>query len=350
MPRIRNGGAEYAGDVILLGSAEIRSDLGSHGGLGAFYLFASRSSIGPVLKESSARWFNVPTLPGLTYEFSFWADGTSASGARLQPRVDLLNGSSFTTLASLAATGAGWKRLSVTFTAAGLWTALGLRATVPSGNSTGYWLVDDVSVGSDMAVMLSEFSVRSVLSVLQANLNQEIRHVRDEANLGLDLPVVTGWRCYDPGIATPDVTEVEVYEIGDVLFPSDKYDQSTWHGGRTRVLSMIPMRVALNHANRGNATSLDATLYANQMATRSRLYGAAIVRTLRNNPDCGQIEKIVVEPGSLRYMIRNASRASEELRRVARTEFDFTVHLQESSADETTVGGGGLPAVTLETP
>jgi hypothetical protein len=219
----------------------------------------------------------------------------------------------------------------------------------PSGSGTNVWLVDDVNVGivgSGMAVMLMERAVRSVLAQLQATLNAEIAFVKSEANLGFDLPAVTGYRCYRPEAPTPDVAEAEVYEIGDLTSPDWKYDQSGFAaGGRTRVLSSLPMRAAINHANRGDADNSNATLFANQMASRSRLYAAALVRTFRNAPDCGQGTQLLIVPGAVRVY------ASEpDLRRVGRAEFDFTARLQESSANETTSGGASLPTATLETP
>jgi hypothetical protein len=193
--------------------------------------------------------------------------------------------------------------------------------------------------------------VRAVLNRLQAALNTEIGYVESEAAIGVDLPVVTGWRCYDPGIATPDVVECEVYEIGDHVFPSERYDQSTWQAGqRTRVLSKVPLRAAINHANRGNADAADATLLASQMTERSRFYGAALVRTLRNDPTCGQATAVTVVPRAVRYNVRAAARITEDIRRGGRVEFDFDVYLQESPTNETQAAGASLPSATLEAP
>lgn len=226
-----------------------------------------------------------------------------------------------------------------------------------------YWGVDDFAIseqgGNEMAVMLTEYAVRAVLSRLQAvgqGLNEEIAFVESEARVSvgggnyLDLPTVKGWRSFDPGIATPDTVEVEVFESGDITFPSQSYDQSTWTGGRTRILSKVPLRIALNHANRGNADAGNATLLASQMNTRSRLYMAALVRTIRNDPTCGTSAVICV-PASARSKVLQPQRADTDSRRVGRVEFDIEVRLQESSANEMTQGAGSLPTVTtMETP
>jgi len=221
-------------------------------------------------------------------------------------------------------------------------------------NDVGIWAVDDFAVvqemGEEMAVFLTGRVVRSVLALAKATLNAEIAFVELEANVGLDLPLVTGWRAYDPGLATPDVVEFETYERGPTTFPGEAYDQSLWHAGqRTRVISKTPMRAAINHANRGNADDSDATLLANQMAERSRWYGAALVRCFRNDPTCAQTELTIV-PVDLRCNVVDPARLSTIVRRAARVVFDFDVYAQESPAGEMTLGAASLPSVNQETP
>jgi hypothetical protein len=199
--------------------------------------------------------------------------------------------------------------------------------------------------------MISEFAVRAVVARLQAALNAEIAYVKSEAALGYDLPAVTGWRAYDAGVATPDVVEAEVFERDSSTFPSNTYDLSAWTtGARTRVISTVRLRIGLNHANRGDADGANATLTASRMVERTRLYAAAILRTIRNDPTCGYGANITVEPVELRVNVDDRSRLSGDVRRVDRVEFDIDVHLQESSTGETTPGGAALPSATLETP
>lgn len=252
---------------------------------------------------------------------------------------------------------AGWRRKFLGYiTGAATDRLLRFNGSLEAG-FLGTAYIDEIWIGEtpppeeEMAVMLTEMAVRSVLSRVQTALNTEIGYVKSEAALGFDLPQVTGWRAYDAGIATPDVVEFEAYEIGDTVFPSESYDQSMWSSGnRTRVLSKTPMRAAINHANRGDSDAAGATLLASQMAERSRLYGAALVRCFRNDPTCGQAATVTIVPRSVRYNVRNASRLTDDIRRAARVEFDFDVHLQESSINETVPGGASLPSVTQETP
>jgi len=201
-----------------------------------------------------------------------------------------------------------------------------------------------------MAVMMIERAVRAVIAQLQATLNAEISHVKINAQINLDLPAVTAWRSYDAGVATPDVAEGEVYEIGDGGFWEREAQESLWQGGRTPVLSEIQMRVAINHANRGNADTNDATLLAHQMASRSRLYLAALVRTLRNDPDVGTFGTIALSMRAFRTGQRDVTRIDATLRAAGRVEVDFTARLSESSDNETVAGGGALPAATMESP
>jgi hypothetical protein len=220
----------------------------------------------------------------------------------------------------------------------------------------GRWVVDDIQIspvavgGEDMAVMLSAFGVRAALARAQAALNAEIAFVETEANIGLDLPLVTGWRAYDAGVATPDVTEFEIFERGPLTFPHEAYDQSRWFTGqRTIVTSRLPMRAAINHANRGNANAASASLLASQMAERTRFYGAALARCYRNDPTCGQgVGKLVIVPLSVTYNVRDVARIGDNLRSAARVEFDFNMELAEQPNGETVLGGASLPSVTTQ--
>ena len=202
-----------------------------------------------------------------------------------------------------------------------------------------------------MAVMLAEFGVRAALATAIADLNNEIGYVETEAATGVDLPRFSSWRAYDSGQASPDEVEFEIFEIGDVTFPHEKYDQSVWRAGqRSRVSCKIPMRAAINHANRGNADGSDATLAAGQMAERSRLYGAALVRTFRNKPDCNQPKFITIVPRALRYNVKDNARVGDEIASLARVEFDFDMNLQEEPTGEQLPNGAALPSVTQEAP
>jgi len=191
------------------------------------------------------------------------------------------------------------------------------------------------------------------MATMQAGLNPEILFVKSETNLGVDLPQVTSWRTYDSGLATPDTVEAEVFETGSTTFPHERYDQSTWNAAqpRSRVISMTPMRAAINHANRGDASNANETLLASTMQQRSRLYGAALVRCFRNQPDCGQPQVISIVPNSVRYSVHESDRLDGNVRRVGRVEFDFELHMRETAIGETNPSGGLLPAVTyLELP
>jgi len=252
--------------------------------------------------------------------------------------------------------GAGWQ----------LWNAGAVTATSgniivevlaknPAKRFDGRWVLDNFAVtpqgGEEMAVMLTEYAVRAVLHQLQSYLNAEIAMVELDANLGLDLPTVEGWREFDPGVATPDTVDVEVFEMGNMTFPAQKYDQSQWNGGRTRVLSQIPIRVALNHANRGNITAADESLKASQMAQRSRLYLAALVRTIRNDPTCGTFQTVIIVPGSARTRVLDNARLDSDIRRCGRVELDLDVRLAEVPLNEGVLGSGNLPSITTaETP
>ena len=86
------------------------------------------------------------------------------------------------------------------------------------------------------------------------------------------------------------------------------------------------------------------------MAERSRLYGAALVRCYRNDPTCGQTLTVTIVPRAVRYNVRDTSRITSTVRRAARVEFDFDVHLQETPTGETIASGASLPSATLETP
>jgi hypothetical protein len=223
----------------------------------------------------------------------------------------------------------------------------------------GTVLIDTIYIGEDpfapvevdMAVMLAEYAVLSVMSKALTSLNAEIAYVKAEAALGVDLPAFTAWRGYDCGAATPDVVEFECFETGDTTFPAEEFDQSTWQSGaRIRTVSKTPMRAAINHANRGDTDAADATLLASQMAERSRLYGAALYRCFRNDPTCGQGVIVAIIPRAVRYNVRGSTRLTPEIRRAARVEFDFDVYLRESPSGETLAGGANLPSTSLETP
>lgn len=202
-----------------------------------------------------------------------------------------------------------------------------------------------------MAVMLTEAAVRIVLKGLQDLLNAELVYVEQEAQLGLDLPAVTGWRSYDAGKATPDVTEAEVYEIGDGTFWGVEENEPLWRGGRVPVLSEIPLRAAVNHANRGNADAEGITLRAHQMATRSRLYVAALLRVFRNAPNLGFFDRIVVRPVRYRTALRELSNVENvSIRNAGRAEVDLIARLSEDAVNEMVSGGGALPAAEMEKP
>jgi len=255
----------------------------------------------------------------------------------------------------------GWEYRTLT----GVLTGTGITGITPQLSVDGFAspgtggggtiMVDNLELvpfvdeeAKSMAVLLSAFGTRAVMALAQATLNTEIGYIKSETNTYVDLPAITGWRTYDSGQATPDVVEAEVFEVGETTFPHERYDQSTWNRAnpRTRVMSKTPMRIAINHANRGDAAHSDATLLANEMAERSRLYGAALLRCFRNDPTCAQPSTVSVVPQSLRFSVHDASRLSDVVRRVGRVEFDFDLHLAETAIGETIASGGLLPSVT----
>jgi hypothetical protein len=228
--------------------------------------------------------------------------------------------------------------------------AVQLFTPFPGNNRSGSWFVDDVRVETEMAVMLSAFTIRAIIARLQGALNTEIGYVKIEANLGKDLPAVTQWSAFQRAVPDPDVVCVEVYEQGITDFPLKDRDVSTYvSGGRTRSISRLPVTIALTHANRGDATNADQTLLENEMLERSRLYGAALYRTIRNDPYCGYVKNLVVMPLNLKVTASHAG-IDSATRRVARVEYTVLVNQQEDSVNETVVGGAALPAATLETP
>ena len=204
-----------------------------------------------------------------------------------------------------------------------------------------------------MAALITEFSIRKILDRIQnqtPTLNQEIAFVQSEAGLGFELPLISAYRSYDAKVATPDIVELEAFEIGDTRFPEESYSKSTWFkGSRTRLITSTPFRVAINHSNRGDALHSGNDLSTSQMASRSRLYGAALVRCFRNDPSCNS-DFIRIVPRAVRFNVRDVSRITDQVGVAARIEFDFDLYQQQDSIGETQANTGALASVVLEAP
>lgn len=362
MPHIRDGGAELGGGGIIMRDraeilAQAASPVGTGGGLYCFKLACANLSIGPIEFTSEIQWNTVPVLPGVEYRIKLRAQSTFA-GAGTEMLVwwsdSATGGAGFSQVGSIYQAilpPGGWRAsTSEPFIPSGTAIAIMLTTPIPLINNSGIWYADDVVLEAEMAVMLSEFSIRAVINYLQANLNTEINHVKNEANLGKDLPAVGAWYAFPRQVPSPDVVAVEVYEQSTTEFPLKERDMSLYAAGsRSRAISRFPAVIALTHANRGDAANSDATLLESDMAERSRLYAAALYRTIRNNPNVGYVDRIIVWPLAMKVFAGHQS-VDPNTRRVARVEYYVTIDQQEDSINETVVGGASLPAITAETP
>lgn len=305
----------------------------------------------------------VPILLGVQYSVKAWVNGDDAvESTPLVFEIANLELSFLEPLYKHQLT-SGWELVDLgTFTALETDSILfvgmlNFLVQDPAPAHDGRWVVDDIEISpvivteEDMAVYLTAFSIRAIIAKLQASLNAEIAFIEAELTTKpCDLPAVTGWYIYRKDNPSPDVTVVEVYETGLVTFPLKKQDLSAYTaGGRRRTISEHSIVIALTHANRGDADTSNQTLLEQQMAERSRLYAAAIYRVIRNNPNCGYVENLIVYPERLEVFASHPG-IDPNTRRVARVEYTVRVEQQEDAISETAAGAVTLPPFTPETP
>lgn len=355
MARLENGDAELAPTPPALGGDAQRSQGLTYAGAWSWYLSASRQNVlGNIVSTySELLWDGVPVLPGVEFTLDGFAQLAGQGGAQFAILFSD-DGVAFTPVAPTygAPNVAGWRSISAAWTPTGTTLSVYVLLNYPAGFGSGFVYVDQLTLdgGEPMAVMVSEFGIRAVIAEFQASLNTEIGYVETEANIGLDLPTVSSWYAFEREVASPEATEFEAFERGEITFPDATYEQSQWQaGGRIRWTSQIPITLRLTHANRGNADAADATLLRSQMVERSRMYAAAMLRVIRNDPRCNYTDKITFLPERIRFP-KDASRADVNLRHVGTVEIDGTLYLRETPDNETTLGGAALPSATQETP
>lgn len=324
-----------------LGAGQRRDDLGAHSGSWAAYL---RGRAGFGATSSSVLQIDLPASVGEEVPVRAWVDGDARGSTSIGAFYDPTGLGDWALLDSIyVPPGPGWSEwIPGSFVALAPTVGIWFNVQIPPSGD-GYWLLDDVVVGTEDAVarMLRELAIKATLKTLQGNLNAEIAGIQAERNDGLVLPTVKSWFGWKRPISTPDTVECDVFSAG--ARPNRwSHDLSTQADGqRGPLVTSYDLIVGINFANREGHS-------AGQMVERGMRYEAALVRVIQNNPRLGQGDVVLVADAQMDPEGPRAYGLHEDIHVAGRASVLVRVQLQESHSNEMTTGGGVPPSALIE--
>lgn len=263
-PSFESGGAAW----LLSGTAQVRSDLGAYDGSSALYMLKN-ISFG---QNGAAIQTGLDLTLASSFPVAFYAKKVGSGGTYVRVQVDDGLGS--------------YNTLGTVNVNTDSWTLYEIGTLIPLGTTGGIWistvtedgavLVDLVRVGAqeaNVAILLAERAVRTVIATLKANLPTELTSVVSDMDteysetVALTAPANANYYAYPKAEVAGAAVHVEVFESAfETLNP---YTDAA----SARATFTCPLTVRLTHFNRDGST-------AATMMQRMRLYGAALHRVL----------------------------------------------------------------------
>jgi hypothetical protein len=242
-------------------------------------LISSKTDL--ITLDSKARQ-SVTLAVGTEYSTGVYYEATSA-GTQGNLVLDVDDGGgSWTELGRLTpqyAADTGWTRWTAgSFTATGTSGRWRIRVPDLTSNGSSVWLIDDVWLGTTVAVKLSELAVDAAVTILKSNLGTELAAIDTDRSdsITLDVPDTnTGYFKHPTFANVGNDAFIEVFEASGYDFENPYIDH-----GDSRAVYEIPLTVRCTVYNR---TGGDAA----EMILRCRRMQAGVFNVFSKNPTAG---------------------------------------------------------------